>query len=106
MLQRDGQGRLDGRAVQRKLDRLREVYLEGNLDKTAYQTQKVALADRLAPLPESGDPENSAGERLARFLSDASPAWRVESWCRHTCRRCGWRRPVFRWEALWSGCWI
>jgi hypothetical protein len=63
--------------LRRKLDRLREVYLEGDLDKPAYQTQKAAISDRLASLPAGGDPDNAAGERLANFLADVSAAWRV-----------------------------
>jgi hypothetical protein len=56
---------------------VREVYLEGDLDKAAYQAQKAAVSDSLASLPAGGDPDNSAGERLTDFLANVSAAWRV-----------------------------
>jgi hypothetical protein len=63
--------------LRRKLARLREVYLEGDLDKAAYQAQKAAVSDSLASLPAGGDRDNCAGKRLANFLADVSAAWRV-----------------------------
>ncbi len=63
--------------IRRKLDRLRELYLEGDIDKSPYQNQKTALASELAALPPEGDPDGDAGKRLAGFLADVASAWRV-----------------------------
>jgi hypothetical protein len=62
-----------------KQNRLRELSLEGDLDKTAYQAQKSAISECLAALTVGGDPDNGDGERLAGFLADVASAWRVDT---------------------------
>lgn len=61
-------------AIKRRLDRLRELYLEGDVDKATYQAQKDALAGELAALPDEGDPDSGVGKRLAAFLADVAGA--------------------------------
>ena len=63
--------------IRRKLDRLKDLYLEGDLDKATYQTQKAHLTEDLAALPAEGDPDSDVGQRLATFLSDVAMAWLV-----------------------------
>ncbi len=63
--------------IRRKLDRLKDLYLEGDLDKAAYQAQKARLTEDLASLPPEGNPDSDVGERLATFLSDVAKAWTV-----------------------------
>lgn len=61
--------------LRRQLERLKDLYLDGDLDKTEYQTRKAALHDQLAELPAEGDPDSAVGARLAAFLADVSAAW-------------------------------
>ncbi len=63
--------------IQRKLDRLKDLYLEGDLDQTTWRAQKTALQEELATLPPEGDPDSEAGKRLAAFLGNVASAWRV-----------------------------
>ncbi len=62
--------------LERKLARLKELYLEGDIDKADYQKQKAAASAELAVLPTEGTADDAeAGERLAAFLADVSTAW-------------------------------
>lgn len=64
--------------LERKLARLKELYLEGDLDKAAYLEKKAAIARELAILPVEGTADAAeAGERLAGFLADVSRAWAI-----------------------------
>ena len=63
--------------IRQKLNRLKDLYLDGEMDKSEYQTRKGALADELAALPDEGDPDSDAGMRLMGFLADIASAWRV-----------------------------
>ena len=63
--------------LKRRADRLRELYLEGDLDRAAYQAERTAVADKLTVLPAEGDPDSDVGRRLADFLADVGGAWRV-----------------------------
>ncbi len=63
--------------LQRKLRRLKELYLEGDLTKKEFQDQKANVTDELAALPLEGNPDNDDGARLASYLSDVSRAWLV-----------------------------
>nr|MDP9472134.1 recombinase family protein [Chloroflexota bacterium] len=63
--------------IRRKLDRLKDLYLEGDLDQTTWRAQKTALQEELATLPPEGDPDSEAGKRLAAFLRNVASAWRV-----------------------------
>ena len=73
---KDSVGR-DRERIQRKLDRLRETYLEGDLDQGEYRKRKAALTEELAVLPTENAPTAEVGEYLARFLADISTAWEV-----------------------------
>jgi len=61
--------------LQRKLRRLKELYLEGDLTKREFQDQKANVTHELAALPLEGNPDNDDGARLASYLSDVSRAW-------------------------------
>lgn len=66
--------------LERKLVRLKDLYLEGDIDKDAYQAQKRAVTAELANLPTRGTTDDhAAGERLAGFLADVSRAWAIAS---------------------------
>lgn len=65
--------------IKRKLDRLREAYLDGELDKAEFQTRKAALTSELATLPAAAAPEAATGRRLASFLADVASAWKMAS---------------------------
>lgn len=62
-------------AIRRKLDRLQEIYLDGDLDRAAYQERRGALMAELADLPAEGDPDADTGRQLAAFLADLGAAW-------------------------------
>jgi hypothetical protein len=65
-------------ALNRKLARLRVLFLDGDLDETEYRTQRAAVAEQLALLPAD---DNTAtpdiAERLAAYLADVALAWQV-----------------------------
>jgi hypothetical protein len=61
--------------IRQQMNRLKELYLDGKLDKTEYQTRKAALPDELATLTPEGDPDNNAGQRLVSFLANVASAW-------------------------------
>ncbi|MDP9358464.1 MAG: recombinase family protein [Chloroflexota bacterium] len=63
--------------LRRKLDRLRDLYLEGDVDKASYQEQKAELTSRLAVLPASDRADDVIGRQLAAFLADMSGAWKL-----------------------------
>jgi DNA invertase Pin-like site-specific DNA recombinase/DNA-binding CsgD family transcriptional regulator len=61
--------------IQRKLDRLKVLFLDGDLTTEKYRAQKDALTGELASLPPVGNPDSDAGARLAAYLADVSRAW-------------------------------
>ncbi len=63
--------------IQRKLDRLKMLFLDGDLSQSEYRVQRDALTGELAMLPPVGNPNSGAGERLAGYLADVSKAWKV-----------------------------
>jgi site-specific DNA recombinase len=74
------QSRDTGAAVERtrltrRLDRLKELYLDGEMDRAEYQAERKAVADKLAALPTDADPAGDIAERLATFLADVASAW-------------------------------
>ena len=62
-----------------RLDRLKDLYLDGDLDRATYQARRATVSDELAALPAGGNPEDDAGRRLSGFLADVGSAWRVAS---------------------------
>jgi site-specific DNA recombinase len=71
-------GTADARiAIRRKLERLQEIYLDGDLDRAGYQERRGVLMGELADLPAGGDPDSDAGRQLAAFLADLGQAWPV-----------------------------
>jgi DNA invertase Pin-like site-specific DNA recombinase len=65
--------------LNRRLARLKDLYLDGEMDRAEYQAERKAVADALAALPTEGDPASDAGERLAAFLADVASAWKVST---------------------------
>ena len=74
---RDTDTAVERNSVRRQLDRLKELYLLGDLTMSDYKTRKAALADRLAALLETGNQDADAGKRLSAFLGDVGSAWIV-----------------------------
>ncbi|MEA2526460.1 MAG: site-specific recombinase [Thermomicrobiales bacterium] len=63
--------------LERRLARLRDLYLDGDIDKGEYQAQRAKLTDQLATLPTDDDRTGTLGQRLAAFLANLSAAWTV-----------------------------
>ncbi len=63
--------------LQRKLARLKDLYLEGDVDKATFQAQKASLHAELAALLTDGGSDDGTAERLATFLADVSRAWTI-----------------------------
>ncbi len=64
--------------LSRKLERLKRLYVEGDLDEQEYRDQKAAVARALAALPEDrGNPDEAVGRQLVGFLEDLAGAWQV-----------------------------
>jgi hypothetical protein len=57
--------------------RLRDVYLEGEMEGMEYRTRKAALTADLAALPSSDAPASDVGQRLAAYLEGIALAWQV-----------------------------
>jgi site-specific DNA recombinase len=74
---RDGDTAATRSRLERKVARLQEVYLDGDLDRATYQRQKADLHEQLAALPMDREPDDATAERLAGFLADVASAWTV-----------------------------
>jgi hypothetical protein len=59
----------------RQQERLKRLFLMGDLDEAEYRAGKANVAERLAALPPTGNPDDAAGERLAGFLANVQAAW-------------------------------
>jgi site-specific DNA recombinase len=58
-----------------KLDRLSELYVEGMVDRSAYDAQRETILGQLASLPADTDPTDDAGRILADYLANVGRAW-------------------------------
>lgn len=74
---RDTGGAVERARLRRRLDRLKELYLDGEMERAEYQAERSAVADKLAALPVDGDPARGVGDRLAAFLADVAGAWKL-----------------------------
>jgi DNA invertase Pin-like site-specific DNA recombinase len=64
--------------VQRRIARLKNLYLDGDISRSEYQAERVVLADKLAAMPSELDGSgDEVAERLAAFLADVASAWQV-----------------------------
>lgn len=63
--------------IERKLARLKEVYLDGDLPKAEYQRRRGELLAESAALPVAAAPSEDVAQRLAAFLVDLPSAWAV-----------------------------
>jgi site-specific DNA recombinase len=63
--------------LERRLARLKELYLDGDLDRAKYQAERATITDKLAALPSEGESGDGIGERLAAFLGDVASAWKL-----------------------------
>lgn len=72
---RAGDSAGDRLRIARRLDRLKDLYLEGDLERDSYQAQKAELQYELALLPDDGAADIDVGNRLAGFLGDVASAW-------------------------------
>jgi site-specific DNA recombinase len=58
-----------------KLNRLSELYVEGLIQRHAYDEQREATLSQLANLPADTDPNDEAGRILANYLTNIGQAW-------------------------------
>jgi hypothetical protein len=66
------------RRLERKLERVKRLYLEGDLDDASYRAEKTAVQTDLAALPiDAGNPDEAIGRRLVAFLENIASAWQV-----------------------------
>ncbi len=63
--------------LHRKLDRLKDLYLDGGIDKAEYQARKAPCSEELAALPAEGNPDEGLARRLAGFLANMASAWQA-----------------------------
>jgi hypothetical protein len=64
--------------VTQKLERIRTLYLEGDLDDAEYRRQRAEANEALTSIPPDELPASEAvGRRLAALLADLSMAWTV-----------------------------
>ena len=64
------------RRLERKAERVKVLYIEGELDDAEYRRQRAAIAEGLAAIPVDDLPPTAAvGKRLAQMLADLSEAW-------------------------------
>jgi site-specific DNA recombinase len=61
-----------------KAERIKVLYIEGDLDEHTYRRQRSEIAEALASLPANDFPQTEqVGRRLAKLLADLSMAWTV-----------------------------
>jgi site-specific DNA recombinase len=66
--------------LEAKADRIKFLYLEGDLDDTDYRQERADVLEALAAIPADRVPNNEAvGERLMSLLVELSNAWVVAS---------------------------
>ncbi len=59
-----------------ELQRLQELYADGDIDKATHRTERTATVDNLNALPSSGEPaEPELPHRLMSYLRKLSSAW-------------------------------
>lgn len=75
--QRDVSAVAERARLEAKVRRLREVYLDGDLDSAEYQTRKGEIERHLAALPEETTDDEEASRRLAARLAELSRTWGV-----------------------------
>ena len=63
--------------LHRKLERLKVLFLEGDLDQAAYRAQKGDLQSQLAALPAERGNGEGVGRRLADYLNNVALAWQA-----------------------------
>jgi site-specific DNA recombinase len=74
---RDTSAAAERAKLERRLARLKELYLDGDLDRAKYQAERAAITGKLAALPGESDSGDTIGERLAAFLADVATAWKL-----------------------------
>ncbi|HET9660116.1 MAG TPA: hypothetical protein VFP05_07275 [Thermomicrobiales bacterium] len=60
-----------------RLERLRELYLSGDIEKDEFQSKKVSVVIELAELPTGTEQNRESSVRLAKFVSDLAAAWEL-----------------------------
>lgn len=58
-----------------KLNRLSELYVDGAIERQAYDAQREAVQQQLASLPADTDPTEDTGRILSNYLADIGTAW-------------------------------
>ena len=62
--------------IERKLARLREAYLAGDLDRAEWQQRQAPLRRELDALPADLPANDKVARRLAGYLADLASAWK------------------------------
>ncbi len=78
------QGNIGDRAaerlrLERRLERLKDLYLDGTIDQARFRRERADLTDQLGALPHDSSKDDTTGERLAQLLKDVGTAWHLAS---------------------------
>jgi site-specific DNA recombinase len=74
--QNGGQDQADQRQrLQRRQNRLKELYLSGDIEREEYQQQRAQIAEDLAALPTETTSAQDIATRLAEYLANIGLAW-------------------------------
>ena len=52
------------------MSRVKDLYLDGEIDKSEYQIHKAALDAELAILPAEGNADGDSGKLLLKYLAE------------------------------------
>lgn len=70
-------GEAKHRQLAHQLSRLRDLYLDGDLDRADYQRRRDAAQRELDAMPVRTPDDDEVGNRLADYLANLAPAWKV-----------------------------
>jgi len=65
------------RQLERRIGRLRELYLEGDLDRAEYQHRRDAIQRELDAVPQATLNSDEVADQLVHYLANLSIAWEV-----------------------------
>ena len=63
------------RNVKQQLNRLRDLYVDGDLNRADYQMRRDAMQRELDALPHESGQDTGSADRLASYLADVGAAW-------------------------------
>ena len=56
--------------IRQKMSRVKDLYLDGEIDKSEYQIHKAALDAELVILPAEGNADGDRGTLLLKYLAE------------------------------------